>query len=325
MEEVAKRLQVSKRTLRSWKAKAKKDCDKRSGRPSYSNREHRRALIMVARELHKQGYPGSPAIACALKDVVPLRLIRLYVGKINLRRRKKLRETRELNRVSIIVKASNVIWSQDGTHLGRKDCKAVEAQVIKDRASQKVLCVSTGKSADSVKIVSILENLKKSREVPLVWMTDNGPCYVNKDVENYVKKEKIIHLRSMPRVPEHNGSAERTMCELKTASLLGKKTVVHDQSDAHEVLVKNVIRINEHRKRETLGFKTSHEVDEELKNKIDHVDREALYEEYCRGRELLRIMKKGRELKLCEREMVMCLLEKYELIKRTRGGKDYVA
>lgn len=135
------RLEVSKRTLRSWKAKAKKDCDKRSGRPSYTTEEHRRTLILVARELHRQGYPGSPAIASALSKKVPLRLIRLYVGKIKLRRRIKLREMQLKMRVSTKVKTANVIWSQDGTHLGRNKKRSLEAQVIKDRGSLKVLSV----------------------------------------------------------------------------------------------------------------------------------------------------------------------------------------
>lgn len=325
MEEVAKRLEVSKRTLRSWKLKAKKDCNKRSGRPSYTIKEHRRALILVARELRKQGHPGSPAIACALKNKVSLRLVRLYVGKINLRRRKILREARELNRVAVVVKASNVIWSQDGTHLGRMGRKPVEAQLIKDCASKKVICVSTGKSADSVNIVSIFESIKHNREMPLVWMTDNGSCYVNKEVESYMRNEQIIHLRSLPRVPEHNGVAERMMCELKKASLLGKRTVLYDQKLAHEKLVECVQKINLNRKRTTLGFKTSSEVDDEFSNKLLLFDRQSFYEEYCKQKEQLLKTKKGHQLKLYEREMVMCLLEKYELIKRTRGGKEYVA
>lgn len=319
------RLEVSKRTLRSWKAKAKKDCDKRSGRPSYTLTEHRRALILVARELHKQGYPGSPAIASALSKRVPLRLVRLYVGKINLRRRKKLRDIRELYRVSTNVNVINVIWSQDGTHLGRRNKKAIEAQIIKDRASQKVLSVSTGKSADGSSIVKTMKKIKKVRGLPLVWMTDNGASYVNKEVKKYMKSEKVIHLRSLPRVPEHNGAAERMMCELKRASLLGKKTILHDPVVAHEELVQSALRVNEHRKRKTLGFKTSSEIDEELMNKNVHVDREVLYEEYLSLKKHLQETKKGRELRVSEREMVMCLLEKYELIKRTRGGKDYVA
>lgn len=319
------RLEVSKRTLRSWKAKAKKDCNKRSGRPSNTIVDHRRALIKVAREMKRQGHPGSPAIACALKNVVPLRLIRLYVGKINLRRRKKAKEVREFNRVSTQIKLANIIWSQDGTHLGRLKRKSIEAQIIKDRGSQKVICISTGKSAEGKNIVDMLEKAKTKRSLPLVWMTDNGSSYVNQNVKNYMEENKVIHLRSLPRVPEHNGSAERMMCELKKASLLGKKAILDDENTAHDELVQNVLKLNESRKRMSLGFKTSNEIDEELSVKKLEIDRNLFYEEYSIKKECLEMRYAGRELRLREREMVMCLLEKYELIKRTRGGKDYVA
>ena len=319
------RLEVSKRTLRSWKAKAKKDCDKRSGRPSYTTEEHRRTLILVARELHRQGYPGSPAIASALSKKVPLRLIRLYVGKIKLRRRIKLREMQLKMRVSTKVKTANVIWSQDGTHLGRNKKRSVEAQVIKDRGSLKVLSVLTGLSADGKTIVGMMKQIKKVRSLPLVWMTDNGSCYVNKEVETFMKNEKVIHLRSLPHTPQHNGSAERMMCELKNSSMLGKKTIVNANLEVHEGFANSALIINEYRKRATHGFKSSNEVDDEMLMHEPKVNREQLYNEYCEEKKRLLETKQGRELRLCEREMVMCLLEKYDLITRSRGSKDYVA
>lgn len=319
------RLEVTKRTLRSWKAKAKKDCDKRSGRPSYAIEDHRRALILVARELKKQGYPGSPAVAFVLSKKVPLRLIRLYVGKIKARRRNKLRELHLQNRISTKVKTANVIWSQDGTHLGRYRKRSVEAQVIKDRASLKVLSVLTGNSADGKTIVGMLKELKKTRSLPLVWMTDNGSCYVNKEVEKFMTDEKIIHLRSLPHTPQHNGAAERMMCELKTASMLGKKTLVTENLKVHEDFTTSALIINENRKRAVLGFKSSNEKDEEMIMNKPEVSREQLYAEYAEEKTRLHENMHGRELRMCEREMVMCLLEKYDLINRSRGSKDYVA
>lgn len=275
------RLGVTKRTLRAWKAKAKKDCDKRSGRPSYTIEDHRRALIQVARELKRQGYPGSPAIASVLSKKVPLRLIRLYVGKIKTRRRTKLREIHLQNRISTIVNSTNIIWSQDGTHLGRNKKRSVEAQVIKDRASLKVLSVLTGNSADGKTIVGMFNELKKTRALPLVWMTDNGSCYVNNEVEKFLADERIIHLRSLPHTPQHNGSAERMMFELKTASMLGKKTLVSENLKVHEEFTTSALMINEYRKRAVLGFKSSNEVDEEMLMNGPEVSREKLYAEYA--------------------------------------------
>lgn len=325
MEEVAKRLQVTKRTLRSWKLKTKTNCKKRSGRPSYTAQEERHALIVVARELHKQGYPGSPAIACALKNKVPLRLIRKYVGKINKRREKKRLSIRVKNRQTIKVKQANVIWTQDGTHLGRSCRKTFEAQVIKDRSSQKIISIHTGLSANAENVLIMFDELKKERELPLVWMTDNGSCYVNDRVKSYLREKKVIHLRSLPRVPEHNGSIERTMLEIKHSSLLGKNVNVSDKKKTHDELVQNVLKINENKKRKSLGFKTSNEKDEELVNNDSRPARDVFYNEYVDGLDQMRNDLSSKEKKVYERELIMCLLEKYGLIERIRGGKENVA
>ena len=120
MDDLAKRLQVTKRTLRLWKAKTKKDCDVRSGRPRYTSADHKRAMILVARELKKQGYPGSSAIAIELKGKVQLRLIRKYVTEIKERRRLRKLEEIKMNQVRVEVQSVNVIWTQDAvsyTHL----------------------------------------------------------------------------------------------------------------------------------------------------------------------------------------------------------------
>ena len=115
------------------------------------------------------------------------------------------------------------------------------------------------------------------------------------------------------------------MCELKNSSMLGKKTAVNENLEVHEDFTKSALILNEYRKRATHGFKSSNEVDEEMLMKGPKVSREQLYEEYSEARKRLLETKHGRELRLCEREMVMCLLEKYDLITRSRGSKDYVA
>ena len=41
--------------------------------------------------------------------------------------------------------------------------------------------------------------------------SDNGLEYVNKDVDDVLRKRKVIHQKSTPYTPEHNGRAERDM------------------------------------------------------------------------------------------------------------------
>lgn len=322
-EDLAKELGVTKRTLRNWKAKAKKDCTTRSGRPRYTSDDHKRAMILVARELKRQGYPGSSAIAIELKEKVQLRLIRKYVTKIKERRRLRKLQEIKLTQVRVEVQKVNVIWTQDGTHLGRKNRKAIESQIIKDRGSKKIIGAVTGSTANGSEIVQTLDLLKVQRGLPLVWMTDNGAAYCNKEVREFVEREKIIHVRSLPRTPQHNGAAEVMMREIKNDCMLGKKSVLVCEKEAHDRLVKSILKINKNRKRMTLSFKSSDEMDEEMSMNDKKVDRALFYEEYSERLKSLVNVRSAREKRMQEREMVMCLLEKHEMILRKRNGLEY--
>jgi len=299
------------------------DCTKRSGRPRYTSHDHRRAMTMVARELRRQGYPGSSAIAIELKGKVQLRLIRKYVSEIKERRRLRKLEEIKLNQTRIEVKAVNVIWTQDGTHLGRKNRKAVEAQIVKDRGSKKIIGAFTGLAANGNEIVQTLDLLKEQRGLPLVWMTDNGAAYCNKEVREFVEREKIVHVRSLPRTPQQNGAAEVMMREIKNDCLLGKKSVLVCEKAAHARLVNSIERINKNRKRQSLSFKSSEEIDEEMSMSGKKIDRALFYKEYCSEIESLVNVKSSREKRMKEREIVMCLLEKHEMILRKRSGLEY--
>ena len=273
--------------------------------------------------MKRQGYPGSSAVAIALKGKVQLRLIRKYVSAINARRKLRKLEHIKLNQVRVEVKAANVIWTQDGTHLGRKNRKAIETQIIKDRGSKKILCAFTGEPATGSEVVKGLELLKQQRGLPLVWMTDNGAAYCNKAVKEFVEREKIVHVRSLPRTPQHNGAAEVMMREIKNDCMLGKKTVLLSQESAHAHLVESIIKINKHRRRMSMSFKSSDEMDEEMLMNAKKIDRETFYNEYRTQLSLDLNVHNAREKRMREREIVMCLLEKHEMILRKRSGLEY--
>jgi transposase InsO family protein len=280
-------------------------------------------MILVARELKRQGYPGSSAIAIELKGKVQLRLIRKYVTEIKERRRLRKLEEIKNTQVRVEVKAVNAIWTQDGTHLGRKNGKSIESQIIKDRGSKKIIGAFTGHAANGIEVVNMFERLKHERGLPLVWMSDNGAANCNKEVCNYLEKEKVIHLRSLPRTPQHNGAAEVMMKEIKNDCLLGKKTVLVCEKDAHARLVNSILKINKNRRRMSLSFKSSDEMDDEMCVNGKEVDRALFYNEYENGIKSIVNIKSAREKRMREREIVMCLLEKHEMILRRKSGLEY--
>jgi transposase InsO family protein len=223
------------------------------------------------------------------------------------------------------VKYNHVVWVQDGTFLGRDHGKAVEAQVIKDRCSQKVIAVSTGHAASGAEVVELLKKIKKTRPLPLVWITDNGPAYLSKEVSDFVSNEKVVHLKSMPHVPQHNGSAERMMRELKNLSGLGRGNKVHEINSAHSEIVTRADKINKNRLRASLGFKTSDRVDEESQKIELEKCRLDFFKDYQAQQEILCAQVELRKKRKKEREIVFSLLRKNGLIKITRGGSECVA
>ena len=156
----------------------------------------------------------------------------------------------------------------------------------------------TGATATGNEIVHGLELLKKERGLPLVWMTDNGAAYCNKEVREYMKREKVVHVRSLPRTPQHNGAAEVMMREIKTDSMLGKKTVLSCEKDAHARVVNSALKINKNRRRMSLSFKCSDEVDDEMRVNGKKVDRALFYEEYCHEMKRLVNVQELREKRL---------------------------
>lgn len=321
LKELSKRLDVSVRTLHNWRSNAERNCPAKIGRPRHSEAIHKKAIWLVGRELRRQGYPGWRAVSNGLKNQVPDRLIQLYVQKFKLRRRKRQRSLRAKYRVRIKIKSKNVLWTQDGTHLGRHDRKAIEAQIIKDRSSQKIIAISTGSSATSSEVIDVLERLKHDRGLPLVWSTDNGSMYVDKKVSEYLQKEKIIHLKSLPQTPEHNGAAEIGMREIKSGSNLGKGRLV-DKVGAHKELIMTVRRLNDDRLRASLNYQTASEVDQKLHAVYTQEVRDRFYDECCNNMNCVGMSGLGKRNERLEiRNVVLAKLQEYGFIEIKRGDE----
>jgi hypothetical protein len=98
--------------------------------------------------------------------------------------------------------------------------------------------------------------------------------------------------------------------------------VLASEQDAHARLVNSIVKINKNRKRMSLSFKSSDEMDEEMSVHGKKLDRALFYEEYRTELKSIVNVRSVREKKLREREMVMCLLEKHEMIVRKRNGLE---
>lgn len=319
---LAKALGVSERTLRNWRSSANRQNIPKMGRPSYSEEAHKFAMWVVGREIRRQQYPGWRPIAAAYEGV-PVRLVQYYVSLFKASQQKRIENRKKQNRIGTQVLARNAIWSQDGAHLGRIGNRPIEGQVIKDRAPLKTVGVIVGPPANANTIVPLLAQLKKSRGLPFVLSTDNGSPYCNDIVKTFLENEKVIHLRSLPHTPEHNGAAEIIIRELKRISMLGGGVNLTSVEDTYSLLTKKVDDLDANRLLGSKGFKTANQLDDSVPG-VQEQDRDRFYT-ICltRMQQAAAPVKNAREARRIEREMIFCTLEDFGLITRTRNGRPY--
>ncbi len=316
----AKQLKVSERTLRTWKKCAKEGTFKKVGRPKkFKLEEKLRMLKKVLKEYELQGRPGWRPVAFALKGQVPTRFVQEALSKIKLKERRQMLNRKYKRMSSVKVNYANVIWTQDGTHLGRYGySKEVQAQVIKDRCTLKMKSIKVGPAATSEDVIDQLKN-NCANELPLVWMTDNGSCYTSKEVMHFLDEMKVIHLKNFPRTPEHNGACERAIRELKTVSRLGKGSFLLNENEAELRIKKAADTLDNFRRHGSLGFMTSKEREKRSIKSDLGLMRDELYNRYKTELKKIEMCVHGKRKRHAEREMIFCLLEEYGLITRATG------
>jgi transposase InsO family protein len=201
--------------------------------------------------------------------------------------------------------------------------KAVQAEVIKDRATLGYEGVSVGAQADAQEILEMLKKQKQEQGLPLVWATDNGSAYRDERVENFLKQEQVVHLLSRPRLPQDNAAAEKGIRELKELAGLGKGVKLTSTEEAAGKLAYSWEVLDQCRLRGTKGYRTARELEEQLPPWQEKVERGAFFEQACKS------MKKAvegggtaREKRQAERQAVYETLENFKLVERTRGGKS---
>jgi transposase InsO family protein len=263
-------------------------------------------------------------VAAALAGRVPNWLVRRLLREIKRLHRARQRRRETADRLHVEVRARDVMWSMDGTHLARLDGgDAVEGQVVRETSTPKILCVEVGAPADGDAVVGLLERVARARGgLPLVLATDNGPCYVCPRVETWLADHGVVHLLSLPRTPRHNPWVERTNRELKEETGLGRGVVVNEVEDLRERVDEAVCRLDDVRLRARAGFRTAAAADADLTAWYNACTRERFLAAVCRRvAEALPGLQSQRARRRARREAIHASLEEFGLIERTRGGR----
>ena len=303
---LAKSLGVSDRTLRNWIKLAVELDPPKLGRPKLCEKQYLKLKEKVRDEWNLQGRPGWRPVKAALPEV-PIRIVQRSVKELKAEFRGIYWEHKKYHSKRVRADYKNVIWSQDTTFENKK---AIE--VIKDRATYKYVGCAKIENTCASNIVSVLDEAIEKEGVPLVLMTDNGSGYKSVIMKRYLEERSVIHLKSLPRCPQHNGAAENGIRELKRVKFEMKNTYPE------------TVKILNHRRRwASKNYQTSEEIEARSTINISSELRKRIYD--CYEKKMLKLEKQEpslRKRKLLEREMVFELLENEGLIKTFEGSQN---
>lgn len=322
MEALARAFEVSPRTLANWK---RLDPDAPAARPGprgASEEELERVRDLVREELATQGWDaGEGAVHAALPELSLWR-VRQALRELKAERRRRVRVQRESERKSTRVRLRDAVWAIDATQLGRDASgRAVLAEVVRDVASTRTIGLSIGRAATERDVVMLLHQTARRRgRLPLVLMSDNAKAYVSGVVEAWLARRGVVHLRSLPRTPQHNAAVEHGMRELKEASGLGRGVCV-SRGEAVVRLERARDQLDGARRRVTRGGRTAREHDALTPSWEARIDRWSFYDDTaCAIREAVLRCRNTRDRRRAERDAILRVLESYRAIEMTRGG-----
>ena len=262
-------------------------------------------LLAITREWKKQGYPGSRPVCHGLPGL-RVRLIRLVVAELKVRRKKDFEKIRKNIRVRVVVHDPGTVSVMDGATIK----KGEDIIVYRDRGSlstKNEQCAGAVKASDTLRV---LDKLKEQERLPLVLCTDNGSPFCAEKVADFLIENQVVHLKSLPRVPEHNGSAENAVNEIKKLVREGI-----EPEAACSIL-------NQHRLRMTLNYKTSDEVDQE-RLKLCSQEERARFFEATRAAITAALVgtQSALEKRKAERQAIYQTMESFSLITINRGHR----
>ncbi|MEI6416981.1 MAG: hypothetical protein WCO92_04600 [Verrucomicrobiota bacterium] len=261
------------------------------------------------KEWKHQGGIGEKAMKEALKDV-RLRAIREVVAALKVRQTKRRQKRILENRTSVKVNKPGVFVVIDAA----KDPSQIGGEFIVQRDRGSLVTNATEverKSATAKDTVTLLQKLNEKNRLPLVLGSDNGPPFVAEAVVVFLEAHKVIQLRSVPHVPQHNGSAENAVGDVKGQLYDGKT-----KQEACRIL-------NDNRKRKTLNWKTPTEVDQESFEPCTEELRTSFYNATKAAIKVAMLgTKSAKEKRKAEREAIFQTMEDFKLITRIRGQQQ---
>jgi transposase InsO family protein len=214
-----------------------------------------------------------------------------------------------------------VIARQDSSQVGRRSRLKVMAEALQEAASLKYLELKVCAPVTSQTVLRMLQDLKAKGLLPLVWQTDNGKVYLSRDVQDFLAREKIIHLPSRFHTPTDNAGMEKAFRNLKEEARIASG-LPWDQDAARRLDLARE-RLDQGRLKRSLGYRTSQNAQAALPHWSGMVSRDEIFQAVQKGLAAARARGgTARQVRTAEREAILGTLEAFGLVQRLRGPQD---
>jgi hypothetical protein len=263
-------------------------------------------------------------VDAVLRGDVPTRLTQEFVGEVKRRRDRRHRRHLAAATTHVRVLVKDAVLGGDATHLGRDATGTpVQAEVLRDAATTELVATAAVAAPTASDVIAALERARDERGVhPLVFQSDGGPENIAAEVADYLRAHRIIHLRNLPHTPQHNAGTERSHRELKAALDLDPTRPLPPATDPSwgPRLDTACRTLNHHLPRQSRHWMTATAYAATLACWYHLTLRDRFYQATCSAiQEALRGLEDPRARRKAEREAILSTMERFGLIKRTRG------
>ena len=185
------------------------------------------------------------------------RVYRLYVEeKLSLRRRRGRRRSGVRQPLPAPV-AANQVWSVDFMTDALSSGRRFRTLNIVDDYTRECLAIEVDTSLGGVRVVRVLEELKRRRGLPRQIRSDNGPEFLSRAVDQWAYEQGLEWHTIQPGRPMENGYVESFNGRFRDECL--NENWFTDLTDAREKIAEWKLDYNQARPHSALGYRTPEE------------------------------------------------------------------
>lgn len=318
---------MTQRAIEGWLKRDPRKPRPKLGRKGHAKAKKLEALKAVRAEHQKPNTKKSyRRIYAALAGRYPMRLVERYSCALRRAKRKVRAQWRKAIRKSMRICMGNAVWSIDATHLDRKTSgEETKALSLHDDGSDEFVGIHAGPPPSSKDTAQLLIEAFEKRGAPLVVFSDNGAENIGDEVKAVLDQYRVVHLRSLPRTPTHNGRCERSHRDLKDVLGLEKgcepARLGHQEWNARLSLAKEYL--NKELRRPTRGNLSASAFQATLPPWYASIQREEFYGKV--GAAVANAVRNAagpRARRIAEREAILQVMETFGLIRRWTGAAN---